>query len=426
MKIKKFYAKNTREGMKMVKQELGDDAIIFSNKRKGNGVEIVAAQDAKESLLNNVDDANPIVENKKVQEYSLAENKIIDDTLPLINKNVVKEQLPEKVELEELNSVMELESPHEKIILNLQSEIKSLRSLLEEQLSGMVWNNKNKKNPNQAHIVRKLAGYGFSSTITNNLVHGLDSNLTLEDAWITVKEKLISALKHITSVTDELSGSYVFLGPTGSGKTLTIAKIAAQYAMKYGAEHIAILNCDCKKIGAFDQLKIYGRILDVTVKNVDDSEELNNTLMSLKSKKLILIDTPGISINNPKLKDSLSIFCETALMHKFLLVLPSNINYQFATKCFEYYSKMFKLYSSILTKVDENFNLGGIISVLLEKQMKVHFTCDGHNIPDDLSIAKAANLMQKIFNSNIVKTNFSEDEIARNYTEDKLNDITEG
>ncbi|MCU7966844.1 MAG: flagellar biosynthesis protein FlhF, partial [gamma proteobacterium symbiont of Bathyaustriella thionipta] len=182
-------------------------------------------------------------------------------------------------------------------LTSMQEEIKSLRGILENQLSGLAWGSFSRNHPHHAELLSRLYRLGIKSSLSEKLVKQLktsDSD-SLEDSWrrvLSIIAKNISMMKQ--DLIDE-GGIVALVGPTGVGKTTNIAKLAARFTLKYGAKNLALVTTDSYRVGAHEQLKTYGRILGVPVYVANDEDELKQVLSRLDDKKLVLIDTAGMS-----------------------------------------------------------------------------------------------------------------------------------
>ena len=339
MKIKRFFAKDMRTAMVEVKEVLGPDAVIMSNKKVVGGIEIVAAVDyqaqqaeankQKEDPLSGLQDDNvqlssrpqkaPIKAQKSLGssakesgedfakslhsffgkvESQQAKNKLtkasmgdssLRDELPAfsalsdknarLNKpktlaeqqNWTSSERPVKV-----NAGIRRDPPAPKrnenqSIAKIGDEVAALRKLLEHQVSGLMWQEMERKEPIRAMVIKWLSKAGFSDDIADQLASYIP-----EDASATEVQQYIQALlqdKIYIGKNEILSqgGAIALLGPTGVGKTTTIAKLAAQFAMKYGADQVALITTDTYRIGAHEQLATYGKIMGCSVRVAKDA-----------------------------------------------------------------------------------------------------------------------------------------------------------
>jgi flagellar biosynthesis protein FlhF len=184
------------------------------------------------------------------------------------------------------------------------------------------------------------------------------------------------------------------VGATGVGKTTTIAKLAARYALRHGRERVALVTTDSYRIAAHEQLRTYGRILGIPVRIANNREELTESLKLLSDKDLVLIDTAGMSQRDVRLSQQFSLVEEAAPAIKTYLVLSTTTHRAGLTEVVKTFGKV-KLDGCILTKLDETTSLGGAISTLAEHKLPVAYVSDGQRVPEDIHIARAPNLIQR-------------------------------
>src|SRR5690606_23772880 len=151
--------------------------------------------------------------------------------------------------------------PHEPETERLRSELKDLRLLLETQLASLAWNDLNRRMPARARVLRQFAALGVDPNLARELVASMKAAQSARDAWRLPLSRFADRLPLATRDLADLGGVYAFVGPTGVGKTTTIAKIAARHVLKHGAESIALVSTDTYRIGARDQLLTFARIL---------------------------------------------------------------------------------------------------------------------------------------------------------------------
>jgi flagellar biosynthesis protein FlhF len=191
-------------------------------------------------------------------------------------------------------------------------------------------------------------------------------------------------------------GVYSFLGMTGVGKTTTIAKLAARYVMEHGAEGVVLLTTDNYRIAAHNQLQSLAKILNVTVKVIDDLTEIPGYLEEYKNSPLVLIDTPGMSYTDPLLKPHLQMFKQCPQINN-ILVLSANSQYQMIKASLHSY-RLAGLSYCILTKLDECAHLGDAIGVLFEQSLPLAYITDGQSVPKDISVLKSSQLVSRAVN----------------------------
>ena len=332
MKIKRFFAKDMRTALAEVKETLGPDAVIMSNKKVSGGIEIGAVVDyhvqpsAAPDVRRDVRDDNfnlssrtqhmaPSVSLIPVISQKNDESQSFPDSLSALlarQQQIQSQQLtmPRSAEvpktLAEQAAFAEAPAPRrptprpapapsrDKDLEAMRAELASIRKLLQHQVSGLMWQEVERREPVRAMLIKQLNKGGFDEAFAEQLVASIPESTPLHEAWQLLQKLLLG---HVKTTDDDIlrhGGAIALLGPTGVGKTTTIAKLAARFAMKYGAEQVALITTDHYRIGAHEQLQTYGRIMGCLVRPVSDVEELSAALYQLRNRRLVLIDTAGM------------------------------------------------------------------------------------------------------------------------------------
>jgi len=283
----------------------------------------------------------------------------------------------------------------EPTLMAMRNEITTLRGMLEQQLTSLAWNDLKKNNPLRAKLFKQLLELGFSPELADRVIHNpQDKNSDYRRAW----QLTLSSLAEKLPIKDDdvaLSGGVVSLvGATGVGKTTTIAKLAARYALRHGRNNIVLITTDTYRIGALEQLRTYGRILGIPVKIAHNKKQLQEQLKMLADKKFVLIDTAGMGQRDVRLMEQFSIINECAMGLKTLLVLSSTTHRAALDETVKSFSNV-EINGCILTKLDETTNLGGVLSVVTEHQLPVAYISDGQRVPEDLHLARAHTLINR-------------------------------
>lgn len=192
----------------------------------------------------------------------------------------------------------------------------------------------------------------------------------------------------------EEGGVIAMVGPAGMGKTTTLAKLAARYVLKYGAQNIALVSMDSFRIGAQEQLKTLGRILNVSVTHVDPGQSLAQALDPLLRKRVVLIDTAGLQASDPALRMQLESLAGRGIKSKNYLVLATTSQKQVLTAAYHSYKRC-GLAGCILTKLDETASLGEVLSLAISHELPVAYLTDGPRIPDDLHLPRRHQLVSR-------------------------------
>lgn len=440
MKVKRFFAPDMRQAMARVRDEIGPDAVIVSNRRVAGGVEVVAAHEQeyeaaqvefkRERALKRRRDEqikvltgasgqerqrpglNAELEKAKAritsaQHSSEAPSEVTGDRNLQIEREDDLESILESLKSRQVERAQSAhqgfvqsqgrEHPVEPLSSNadsgaiqaMQQEIQQLRSMLEKQVQVQSVDHE----PN-ASLKRKLSALGVSPRIERHLLSIVESGLVPEKAWQNMLAKFAEAIPVVGEEFTDRGGMIAFVGPTGVGKTTTIGKLAARYVLKYGSSSLALVTTDTYRIAAHEQLKTFGRILDVPVRVVDRSHSLEQVLQSLRNKKLVLIDTAGIAAGDAHSQQQLEMLEGVSLRMKKLLVVSCSSQRQVIEKAYEAY-KGLGLNGCVLSKMDESGSLGDALSFVVERNLPVAYAADGQKIPDDIGIGNKRDLVSR-------------------------------
>ncbi|GLH33414.1 MULTISPECIES: flagellar biosynthesis protein FlhF [Pseudomonas] len=408
MQVKRFFAADMRQAMKLVRDELGSDAAIIGNRRIAGGVELTAALDYKLSAL------APRVPNAELEhELRKTQTRIATAQAELDNRSDATEGSRQLFAGQSLTASQPLIEPHvdvpapaapaapapvdPRLFDAMRSELSGLRELLEVQLGSLAWSQLQGSKPAQANLWRRLQRIGLSGPIAREL---LDLTAEIEEprqAW----RMLLAHLARMIEVPEiepiEEGGVIAMVGPAGMGKTTTLAKLAARYVLKYGPQNLALVSMDSFRIGAQEQLKTLGRILNVPVTYVDPGQSLAQALEPLLRKRVVLIDTAGLQASDPALRMQLESLASRGIASKNYLVLATTSQKQVLTAAYHSYKRC-GLAGCILTKLDETASLGDVLSLAISHELPVAYLTDGPRIPDDLHLPRAHQLVTRAVN----------------------------
>lgn len=298
-------------------------------------------------------------------------------------------------------------------IRRLQDEIISMREAFTGQLNDMVEQQSehlkaqqeiNEIMPMITEVKQRLRSLGLTQACNDELIRSLksldDSSMTQQNLWY---EALARLGKKIPANTDDpiaKGGTYALLGPTGVGKTTTIAKLAARFVIANGPKQVALLTTDTYRIAAHDQLQSLGDILNIEVHVVNDLMQLPQHLEKLKSYRLVLVDTPGMRHGDDMFKAHLNVLRRCQNLQSYL-VLAANSQYQMLQAILHRY-RLAEPKGCILSKLDECVSLGDAISMLATNKLPLSYITHGQAVPDDLSIIKPHQLLAKAVSLNKV------------------------
>jgi flagellar biosynthesis protein FlhF len=370
MKVQRFIGVNGREALGLVRMALGPEAMILSNRTVAQGIEILACSSQ---------DFNGIIESSdhrvSSSPVSRSEPRLSQAYTPPVTK-----VMPD--------------------ISELMGELRAMRNSLESQIAEISWGGNQGKTPAKNGILRELLNLGFSVSLSRYLSENAPTQMSLEEGLQWSKNVLIRNLTALNSDNQFLDegGVYALVGPTGVGKTTTTAKLAARYVMRHGAKNLALITTDGYRIGAHEQLRIYGKILGVMVHSVKDEVDLRIALEELKSKHMVLIDTVGMSQRDQMVTEQISMLNGTKFPVKRLLCLNTTGNIETLNEVVTAYRGS-GVEGCILTKLDEAALLSNTIDVVLRQKLRLFYLGTGQRVPEDLEVANAKSLVESLFNT---------------------------
>jgi flagellar biosynthesis protein FlhF len=282
-------------------------------------------------------------------------------------------------------------------VAQLAAEIQSIKALLERQLAGFAWGEMSRQTPTRALLLAEMLDAGFSSMLARRLTDELPDTLAAADGrkWLaTAINRRLRTLSVDNDIIDS-GGVFALVGPTGVGKTTTTAKLAARCVVRYGADRLALLTTDGYRIGAHEQLRIYGRILGVPVHVVRDSEDLRRTLVDLRDKHMILIDTVGMSQRDRMVAEQAAMLTRAGEVRR-LLLLNSGSRGDTLDDVIRAYAGE-ELAGCILTKIDEAPSLAPALDAVVRHGLLLAYVTNGQRVPEDIHLANRNYLLHRAF-----------------------------
>ena len=427
MKIRRFVGKDMRDALNKVKQELGGDAVIMSNKKIDEGVEIVAACDREPSVKK----PTPAVSAPMPEKKPTSLSEIIGDSGPdslreLLEKQVSRnavnpfEAIKKPVAAQTKASTPMAAAPAQPVAANqelqdIREELASLRNVLQFQVGGLMEQQRRHKHPLHAYFAEQLGAMGLDKSLADQLVSFLSEQTSEREAWLFLLKMLAN---RIHTGSDEIlsrGGIYAFVGPTGTGKTTTVAKMAARFAQRYGADQVGLITIDSYRIAAYEQLATYAKIIGCGVKKAANAEQLADALVQFRNRRLVLIDTAGFSQRDARLINQLDTLKQSGCATiKPYLLLQANAQREVMQDTLSRYREI-SMHGCILTKLDECYSLGQALSAVVEAQIPVSFITDGQRVPEDIHLADAKQLVAnaaRLFKHNAAGRNNGTSSIA--------------
>jgi flagellar biosynthesis protein FlhF len=442
MKIKRFVAPDMRQAMREVREDQGPDAVILSTRRMDEGIEIIAAVDFDEALVREaarhgapleVENRAPAAAPAPEARPAAARRSDVtppplptairrDDegvTVSLSRRAAVAQVEPVKAgpvartidvsDLPVIKAIAEMAAPAEAAApaaandvpatlhplleramqdtARVRAELGSLRELLETQLSSLIWNDMERRQPMRARVLREMTRLGIEPDVARQLVDELPADINAEQARYLPLGVLSRSLSIGPRDHAERRGVTALVGSTGVGKTTTIAKLAARAVMRHGASQVALVSTDHYRIGAAAQLEHYGRLLGVRVYPAYDADSLRHVLELLRGHHTVLVDTAGLAGGDPRLAEQLDVLRNGGDL-RACLVLAANAHASSLDEAVRAYLPV-QPNACILTKLDEAPSLGGALSVLIRHRLALDYVADGQRVPEDIATADA-------------------------------------
>ncbi|MDG4867320.1 flagellar biosynthesis protein FlhF [Guyparkeria sp. 1SP6A2] len=284
----------------------------------------------------------------------------------------------------------------------LTEEVAQLRDLFERQLSVMEWHRFSQAHPAEVATVQRLQGLGLPSGLARELGRKA-VEAQPERAFVEALRMLGEQLESEAADPVEAGGVYAFVGPTGVGKTTTLAKLAARAVLHRGRDSVALISTDRFRIGAQEQLRNYARILNVPLHIARDEAHLAQLLDAVSDRHLVLIDTSGMSQRDFRMMQKLEALMGAGAAVKLLLVLSANAQYPALEDVKQRFAGL-PLHGTVLTKLDETVLLGGGLAALVRplagtdgEPRRLPLICAGvgQRVPEDLWFPQAADLIKQ-------------------------------
>ncbi len=273
----------------------------------------------------------------------------------------------------------------------LLAELQSMRALMLEQMATMgaahTAAELHRKSPMQVRAMTRMLTAGFSPSVSRKFGERAPAAATPADTDRWLQDVLALNVRCADAESEILTrgGVFALVGPTGVGKTTTVAKLAARFAMQHGAQALGLITLDAYRVGAQEQLRTYGRILGVPVFQAQDMITLRELIASMASKRLVLIDTCGVSQRDERLHEVLAMLDEAGAGHRRIerVLLLNAASHAETLDDVARAWKADQCAGAILTKLDEAVRLGGALDCVLRRKLTVLGATNGQRVPED-------------------------------------------
>jgi len=380
VKVKRYVAGSMRAALDLGREELGPDVLILGNRKVDGGVEILVSAEPDAMPQDWQATARP-------PRVDIVADDAADAAPPPARETrggtVPRAPYPDPAEL----------WTHNDLIREMQGELHALKEMVEQQLAGFAWGAYGSRHPDRALILRQLVRLGVTPSIARAVLEKVPPGLARKDAWNLALGVLSKRLRTFPESVFDEGGIVVVCGPSGVGKTSTIAKLAARRSLARARDDMTIVSADNRRIGAHQQLKSIGRILGVTVHQADSVTDLADVPDVGRPGHLTLIDTAGCLTDAGHLaRDIETLETRLGTQVRPILVLAANMDTPTLEATFDAFEAVAPA-AVVITKTDEARTTGAVLSLVAEHDLPVAYVSRGSKIPDDLEPAAGHQLV---------------------------------
>ncbi len=440
MNVRRYVAADMREALRLVQEDLGPDAVVLENRRVAGGIELVATLDHEQAVREHEErlrerqrqvDAHRRSDHEELllprwmredQETDFGQNGIEDedsraeqDFVKNSRREPVSERFVEAVITRPQGSVRDqqlaglsqhLQSQRKPAqdhndVQALRAEIELLRAQLRDLKKSPAHPGSVQPVGSLDRLRHRLDRIGLSEDLSAQLIEGIGLVVGVEGMQQDEKlwQATLGRLAKMIRIDQEQElvdrqGLVVLLGPTGAGKTTTLAKLAARHVIKHGPQGLALLSSDSYRVGSYEQLQKIAKALGVSSALVEPGQKLDQVIAALGSRRLILMDTAGFSRQAAEQLAQQRLLAESRYRLMGQLVLPANLHGAVLQRTFEDFSS-FNLSGAIISKIDEATSLGESLSVLVGSSLPLSYVTHGQRIPEDIALPRAAQLVSQ-------------------------------
>ena len=436
----RFVAASAAEALKQVRRALGPDAMVLSTKETADGVEIMAiTPDALDQLSSGAirqgasSGGSSGSSGFSGELYSAPPRRSGTSTpaIPheLVISDVIKSQrnldgspvyTPEQLgrgksgesaaagaaakssasrDAEVAASALAAASANAAEMNRLVLQMAEVKNLLQSHLASNFWSNLQQNAPAHADVVKTLINAGFSPKLCADIVQAIPK----EGDTAALLKRVSDIVEALIKVQDPIDvfdegGIFTFIGPTGVGKTTSVAKVAARCVLRYGRNQVALLTTDTYRIGAQEQLKVFAKILGLPVVSVRDSDDLAAKLKEASKRKIVLLDTAGVGQRDTLMVDQTQLLAKGSANSHRILVMSATTDLRTQEDVIMLHNRADsaeKIKSVIVTKTDEAALVAPILDCLIRYELPLLFISNGQRVPEDLNPPNAQYLAHR-------------------------------
>jgi flagellar biosynthesis protein FlhF len=368
MKMQKYTAPDMRSALRKVRSEHGPDALILWTRRTAGVVELTVATDPE----------------------AVANAEILTQATRAAGADTVA--IPVRSVSRPVAVPPAIIPPGVAGSAAIDSELKSLRHLLETQLAALAWNDLTRRAPVKASLMREFASLGVDRELGAELLESVTSDDELDRA----RQQALAAFgDRVMTIDDRWTtqgGVLSLVGSPGSGKSSAMAGIAARWVLRNGPNGAVLVSAGDPRFGAFEQLARLGRLLGIPTYQVEEIEALPALLTRLGEQRLVLVDTgaTGSRSDDPSVEER--NFATLRSIGSIAAVLPATLQATAARQIAARYARL-GVTACIATRLDEAASLGGLLSAVISAALPLVYVTDGTRLPDDLRPARSDELV---------------------------------
>lgn len=398
MIIKKYQGATEAEATVKAKEELGQDAVIMNVRNvKQKGIrklfkksyyEVTAAVDEPADKM--ARDKHTETQKKAVEATEGKTQEVVKTTEPSREPtgNAVKSGKTSAIE-ERLDNLAQL----------LEQQIQETKEESEDE------------SPNQkSKLVKLVYEQLLDNEVTEENAHEImseidnkDSEIQIDDLLSSIYQKIVLKLGQIKTIElcEKKPKVVFFVGPTGVGKTTTIAKLASKYKLDHKCK-LAIITADTYRVAAVEQIRTYANILNVPIDVVYNAEELHQAIQKYEEYDLLFVDTAGRSHKNQEQQEDVKHLLQAAKGYEqeVYLVISATTKYRDLVKITQVYSDISD-YRLLFTKTDETGALGNILNIKMLTGESLSYVTFGQNVPDDIEVTDAQAIAKQLLGGSV-------------------------
>ncbi len=409
MKIRRFFAPDMRQAIRMVREEQGPDAVILSSRRVEGGIEIVSAMDYDPDLVDEMAEesepaSSPWDDRQEKSLESLEQTSphqpAREWSEPQSDESFIEPESshapvydrPNPAHTQRSSAHREVVWSQDPVLVAMQREIESLRGMLQDQLASLAWNDLRMREPDRARLIHQLQQLDIDSVLAREIATETRHIDNPDYAWSEALQLLARRISVAPEAQLTGEGVIALVGPSGVGKTTSVVKLAARYMQRHGQHSLALVTTDTYRIGAYRQLQTFGQLLGVPVYLAQTGKELADILVGLEGKSRVFVDTAGMSQRDLSLAEEMAGLAAIPSL-RTLLVVAANTQQSVLQETFRAFAHV-PLAGLVLTKVDEATSLGPVLSALNHGTLPIMYVSKGPRVSDDLQPARLQHLIE--------------------------------